>query len=442
MKTLIIIVVAALATTIAYGQSPTNEYIGKPCPDATLNILQNGKLRRSKISDFKGKYIVIDFWATWCVPCINALPRLNKLQKEFATDIQFLPMTNQDQKTISAFYASFNKADSLILPSAINEESLHAYFKHSFIPYTVILDREGKVVSIPNSDDITEANLRKLLGGEKPPMKQNADNGKASRYSFTNPLLTDNIFHTGHLYYSMIAGYNPLLPGLAGVKAYQDSSVGAKITVLNASISQLYEYAFGDFPSDDNMVIGISPARTRIESRDSDRLMRPMSKERNAWYEQNAYCYELIVPARLTSRAHKMMRTDLGNYFGYDAKIEKRKTMCWILKKLANAQIPESAGDTPNLDIDLYYTKMVNTGMSDFDFFMENKFLAWSHMPFIDETGINYKVDLNINAKMSNPESLKAGLNKAGLDLIKEERTVDMLIISDGKARQASQLSE
>ena len=70
---------------------------GKPSPDFKDYI--NYKGGTSSLSDFKGKYVYIDVWATWCVPCIYEIPFLKKVEKEFeGINITFLSISADNPK--------------------------------------------------------------------------------------------------------------------------------------------------------------------------------------------------------------------------------------------------------------------------------------------------------------------------------------------------------
>jgi thiol-disulfide isomerase/thioredoxin len=66
---------------------PVNELVGKPAPSFTLTVLDGpGKTRTLSKSDLAGKVVMIDFWATWCGPCLMELPEVQKLIEAYARD--------------------------------------------------------------------------------------------------------------------------------------------------------------------------------------------------------------------------------------------------------------------------------------------------------------------------------------------------------------------
>lgn len=112
-------------------------------PDFTLQTLDGKTVH---LSDFRGKPVVLNFWATWCSPCKIEMPWFVDFQKQYGqAGVQFLGVAMDDASTKDI--AEFAKSMKVNYPILIGKESVgDAYGGVQFLPETFYIDRNGKIV--------------------------------------------------------------------------------------------------------------------------------------------------------------------------------------------------------------------------------------------------------------------------------------------------------
>src|SRR5690554_626585 len=85
------------------------------------------------LGDFKDKLIILDFWATWCAPCISSLHKLDTLQQEFKEDLLVVPTSYEPRIKVETFL----KNQGIGLPSLFDEKELRSYLPYKMIPHQV-----------------------------------------------------------------------------------------------------------------------------------------------------------------------------------------------------------------------------------------------------------------------------------------------------------------
>ncbi len=139
---------------------------GKPAPDFKLENLEGGQ---TSLSDFKGKVVYLDIWATWCRPCLEEMKKGKKLKEAFADnkDVVFLYVSIDKEADKWRAYVKNNSIHGVHLISREgSEEKLLERYDVPYIPRFVLIDKEGNIVQYEAkapSDATIEADIKALL---------------------------------------------------------------------------------------------------------------------------------------------------------------------------------------------------------------------------------------------------------------------------------------
>lgn len=139
-KISLLILAACLAWTAAgCGRGPTVAEVGKPAPDFTL-VDRSGKTWT--LSELKGQVVFVNFWATWCPPCREEMPSMQRLHAIMPKDsFKMLAILNKDEPQLADnFAAKLN----LTMPILADRDNLvGARYGLTGVPETFIVDKQG-----------------------------------------------------------------------------------------------------------------------------------------------------------------------------------------------------------------------------------------------------------------------------------------------------------
>jgi len=118
--------------------------VGHPAPDFTLRNLQ-GNLEG--LGDHKNKVIVLNFWATWCAPCLEEMPAFEKLYRKYRSQGLTVLAVSLD-KGDNSKVRDFVDTNNLTFPVLIDSDGIAEKLYPSFtIPFTYVIDKEGRVAA-------------------------------------------------------------------------------------------------------------------------------------------------------------------------------------------------------------------------------------------------------------------------------------------------------
>lgn len=129
-------------------------------PGFTLQTLDGKQL---SLADFKGKVVVLNFWATWCPPCVREIPRLVRISEQYAQQDLVVLGVNTTYQDDQAKVASFARDQGISYPVLLDTTGeVGQLYPARLMPTTFLIDREGRIVHT-KVGEVDEATLREQV---------------------------------------------------------------------------------------------------------------------------------------------------------------------------------------------------------------------------------------------------------------------------------------
>ena len=142
MAVVVVVLVGAVVAAVLL-TSGGKKAAGSAAPNFTLANLQDGKGSIS-LASYKGKPVLVNFWATWCVPCKDEMPLLEAAHKKWASKVQFVGIDRQDYKPDALRFAQDTRVTYPL--AADPDATLDGSYRLRGMPTSVFIDRNGRVV--------------------------------------------------------------------------------------------------------------------------------------------------------------------------------------------------------------------------------------------------------------------------------------------------------
>lgn len=140
---IILILLLVISGTVGISSAEKEEKI--PAPDFTLMTMDNKKL---SLKDFKGKYIFLNFWATWCGPCIDEMPSMERLYQKFKSKKNFAMLAVSIDKGGAEVVEKFKAENKFTFTVLLDRDSeVAAAYGVMGIPSTYLIDTQGFVIN-------------------------------------------------------------------------------------------------------------------------------------------------------------------------------------------------------------------------------------------------------------------------------------------------------
>jgi len=149
---IVVCVVALFAVQQSWSRSEAS-HVGKNVENLTIAKFLGQK------PDWKGKVVLLEFWATWCPPCRASIPHLNQLYGKFKDKgLVAIGVSNEDESTVKKFL------EKLPIDYYVGlDKNLGKTYKVTGIPHALLINRKGVIVWEGHPMQLKEADLEKVL---------------------------------------------------------------------------------------------------------------------------------------------------------------------------------------------------------------------------------------------------------------------------------------
>lgn len=370
--------------------------VGTAIPDFTVPLAdQSGVLDQAAL---QGKITIIEFWATWCGPCIGAMQHLDELRSQYPEELQVIAVSRESFDRVQGFMKQKNFDFTFAIDSA---DILNSYFPHRIIPHSVLIDQNGVVRAITEPTNIKSPIVQKLLyqGSINLPLKaENTDFDYAADYfkADTNTLRSFVV--------------QPSIPGIGTFSKQPDRGpfLNRRISMHNYLIDGMYRMAYQT--SSYRMVYEMDESLFDYSNSD------------------HKYCLDIIVAPEEKTQLYPILIDKLAETFPLKTRLEKRMTEVAVLYRIDSIEVnlPEGEPGT-NMIARGDYFKDNNASFADLANYLESFGIVG--MAVLDETGDPniYQIDLHFSPEKKG--SFQAALKEMGIGIKKAQRTIDVLIL-------------
>lgn len=403
---------------------------GDVVPDVLFKEVTNYNKPTLKLSEFRGKYVILDFWNHGCLPCLEGFEKIDPLQKEFASNLQIIAVNAKGNKETLDLFKRLKNVHHPNIPFINADTALHQMFPHFGVPHHIWLDREGKLMYAADFLNMKRDSLSKLIA-----------KGKLDVVQKNNPAIVETLLDNRFLSDLGMASYI-YRRGDRKFSLFPNTSTRKGKYEMN-TIANLYGFAFND--STANRFTLLRPGRIILEVDHPEYFQVPRTLKGAAlveWKAKHIYVYQSIVPADSKVNLSKMMLEDLERYFNCYGTIEKRKIKTIALVRTSQIdKLKTIGGETKNTLVATNAASAMESNtvrkLSNTDYSMlSGKIQGWVEydlkLPFKDLTTYTGKVDFIIDGQVLDHltlASLKDELKKYDLDLEERELETDVLVL-------------
>jgi|GEM_PF-6210402 len=369
-------------------------------------FMVGGKVVPGDLSKFKGKLLIIDFWATFCIPCIKGMPEQERLARLFGGELNIVSVTPEGEKLVSAFYSSERNPIGKAFNSIVDGKELSGLFLHNKIPHLVWIDKQGRVRNTTEGDALTAENIRAALSEtlSLTPL----------HYIYPNTVLMMDENPKG------MQSFNLLIKGeIPGISNSMVRSNGSNtgLIIFNHPLRWIYSVlARAEFR-------WFSDQRIKLDFPDVAGFNNPSLKTEDLW------TVDFWAPTAKSGSLKKQTMKYLNENSGYSAAVKVINTQVYQLRYAsgkAKRELKTGGGKPASLGFHKG-SRFINQPIANLVNDIQD--CAFIKNPVLNDTGLLFNVDMELS-DVRDLEGLNALLQPYGLSLVADHQELEMLVIS------------
>jgi uncharacterized protein (TIGR03435 family) len=361
--------------------------LGKPVPNYEFSNILNSEQSQISLDELKGKPIILEFWATWCGPCIPAMKKLDSLQNQFGDEIEIITVSAENQQRLEKFIKSSQTSLRVVSDTTHTKN-----FKYKVIPHSVIIDKNGVVRAITSPENINKEVVENLIANNKIDLELKDD------FYIDPNLEVETIKSIANSDYTIeLKSYDQEKRGGFRPLVDIDGNVNG-IEMWNSTLPSLYKNIF-DVAS-----------KSRIIYKDG------LSKKDFPYEKEKQYNFTIQVSDEKQENWREIASDFLNENFDVNAKMGVDSLECYVLKNV-DKKIKQSESESTEY---MFMGTILNAKkikMVKLAEYLEN----FTQVPVLDKTNLNGEYDIVLEWQAEDPKTIDTELKKYGLELIKAE---------------------
>lgn len=410
-------------------QEPVNRtkiQVGDKVPDLFFSNVLQYKLQKAKLSDFKGKLVILDFWSTTCSGCIEGFPKAEALQRKFGDKIQILLV---NPNAADSKYDSKLRIDDVLkrlkgrteytgsLPMPVHDTILKSYFPFRLLPHIIWIDKTGTLIGITDQTYLNEQNIKNAVEEKDIDLPQKND----WSFDVTKPFLLNGNGGNEEEFItrSIFTRYRPGIGVYNGLRRTAPGSGNINgVYIINYPLSYYLALAYPEINKLSKSQI-IYAVEDKAKFFNDDHI--------------NTFCYDAIIsPVEARNlNISELLREDLKRAFNVSLKREKGKLKVLVFN--VTHAISKSCSKYTESDLDLRTESKIKhlRGFNADE--IVNFLKPYISHPLINECALNKKIDIDFpdHCDMKDEKAVIEVLKKAGFEVNEEEREMEVVVITD-----------